>query len=85
MRREGGGAAIAAGVFWLIYDERPDPHGPQQPTYHDTRTYCYVSLTAGVVTAGMGLYFWLRPDADSAATVTPLHGGGVSAGWSWRF
>jgi hypothetical protein len=80
-----GGVAIAAGVFWLFYNEHPDSHGPQQPTYHNTSTYGYGSLAAGFATAGVGLYFWLRPDASSAATVTPLHGGGASAGWVWRF
>jgi hypothetical protein len=80
-----GGAAIAAGVFWLIYNEHPNPSGPQQPTYHNTSRYGYISLAAGLATAGVGLYFWLRPDATSTATVTPLHGGGASAGWLWRF
>ena len=80
-----GGVGVAAGVFWLVYNETPDPHGPQQPTYHNTSRYGYISLTAGLVTAGVGLYFWLRPDATSTATVTPLHGGGASAGWLWRF
>lgn len=80
-----GGAGIAAGVLWLAYDEDPNPKGPQQPHYHDTSRYGYVSLAAGVVTAGVGLYFWLRPDAASAAVVTPVRGGGASAGWVWRF
>jgi len=80
-----GAAAIAAGVFWLVYDEDPEPHGPQQPTYHNTSRYGYISLTAGLATAGVGLYFWLRPEAVSTPTVTPLRGGGASAGWLWRF
>jgi PEGA domain len=80
-----GAVAIAAGVLWLVYDEDPDPQGPQQPTYHNTSRYGYISLAAGLTTAGVGLYFWLRPDGTSAPTVTPLRGGGASAGWLWRF
>jgi hypothetical protein len=80
-----GGAAIAAGVLWLTYNEDPDPRGHQHQYYHDTKTYGYVSLAAGAVAAAVGLYFWLRPDATSTATVAPLHGGGASVGWAWRF
>lgn len=80
-----GGAASAAGIFWLLYDEDPDPHGPQQRYYHDTSRYGYISLTVGLAVAGAGLYFWLRPDATSAPAVAPAHGGGTSAGWIWRF
>jgi PEGA domain-containing protein len=80
-----GGAIIAAGVFWLVYNDKLDPHGHQQRYYHDTSRYGYVSLAAGVVTASVGLYFWLRPDAASAAVVAPVRGGGASASWVWRF
>ena len=79
-----GGAAVGAGVFWLVYNQKPDPHGHQDPYYHHTSGYGYVSLAAGALTAGVGLYFWLRSDATSAAAVTPLRGG-AAASWLWRF
>jgi hypothetical protein len=79
-----GGAAVGAGVFWLVYNQKPDPHGHQDPYYHHTSAYGYVSLAAGALTAGVGLYFWLRSDATSAAAVTPLRGG-AAASWLWRF
>lgn len=80
-----GAATIAGGVLWLTYNEDPNPRGHQQQFYHDTNNYGYITIAAGAVAAGVGLYFWLRPDATSTATVTPLHGGGASVGWAWRF
>jgi len=80
-----GGAAIAAGVFWLVYNQNPDPHGHQDRYYHHTSGYGYVSLAAGALTAGLGLYFSFRPDATSAAVVTPVAGAGAAASWLWRF
>jgi hypothetical protein len=80
-----GGAAILAGALLIAFDEDPDPHGPQQRYYYDTATYGVASLAIGAIVAGAGVYLWLRPHSTSAATVTPLPGGGAAASWTGRF
>jgi hypothetical protein len=80
-----GGAAILTGALLIAFDEDPDPRGPQQHYYYDTAAYGVASLAIGAVVAGAGVYLRLRPQATSAATVTPLPGGGATASWTGRF
>ena len=81
----GGGAAILAGALLIAFDEDPDPRGPQQRYYYDTAKHGVASLAIGAVVAGAGVYLLLRPQATSAATLTPLPGGGAAASWTARF
>lgn len=80
-----GAAAILAGALLIAFDEDPDPRGPQRRYYYDTAKDGVACLAIGAVVAGAGVYLLLRPEATSAATVTPLPGGGAAASWTGRF
>jgi hypothetical protein len=80
-----GGAAILAGALLIAFDEDPDPRGPQRPYYYDTAKHGVASLAIGAAVAGAGVYLLLRPKPRSAATLTPLPGGGAAASWTGRF
>jgi len=79
-----GGAAMAVGGLMILFDQDPQPRGPQQPHFYDTATAGTVSFAAGLVLASAGLYFALRPAATSTATVAPVPGG-AAIGWAGRF
>ncbi|TMQ10293.1 MAG: PEGA domain-containing protein [Deltaproteobacteria bacterium] len=79
-----GCAAIAAGIVLIAINETPDPHGPQPRDYYSTATTGTLTLAAGALAAGAGLYFLLRPRASSTAIVAPTPGG-AAIGWAGRF
>jgi hypothetical protein len=76
-----GAAAIVAGGLLIALDQGPSP---DQRYYYATAKYGVASLIAGGLTAGAGIYLWVRPHASSAAAVAPVPGG-AAIGWAGRF
>jgi hypothetical protein len=79
-----GGAIAVAGGLLIVFDQDPDPRDTASRYYYDTTKLGIASLGTGLIVAGVGLYFVLRPHATNAATVTALSGGGA-VGWAGRF
>lgn len=78
----GAAVAITGGVL-LFADRNPDPNGPQSK-YLWVRTAGVACIGAGVVTAGIGAYLWMRSGSDSAPVASVSHDGAV-VGWAGRF
>jgi len=80
-----GGTALLAGALLIVFSEDPDPHGPQRPYYYDTTNDGILSLAIGALATGAGIYLLQSTQTTSAATITPLPGGGAAASWTGRF
>ena len=88
----GGVATMIGGGVLLAIDEDPSKGGPVKPTYRETTLPGIVTLSAGAVLTGVGLWLWLRDDGSSAAATAnrslPIVAVGhdqVFLGWSGAF
>lgn len=83
----GGGALVAAGATLWLLDEAPVQDGAQVESYRETTVPALLTLGAGVIAAGVGVWMLLGDDdADHgpapAITLTP---GGATLGATGRF
>lgn len=72
----GVGAMIGGGVLLAIDEDQNNGSGQVEPTYRESTLAGIVTISAGVVITGVGVWLWLRNDPEPTHTTSAeVHSG----------